>query len=790
MATGVSATSQPVTDAPWPAAGESDVVVLRFASTPAERSVLDAWLERAQPEGVRVQAVDADAGDLERALTLASGDPLIVPVRVAWLPRERAGARTARLRDILALRNPRRPDPRTQERILRNEPDRCRVTVAEPATASDLIARLRRSAGLQPLPDFVRRQAVLALDRTERSLIGTQYKVPRFVSEEISSSARFRAGVAELAERLERPDSEVAEEAAAYIDEMVASVSQTAIDAWAGFGRWLSRAYTVDIDTSRLDELRELNARHPLVFLPSHRSYLDPLVLRKALFEHAFPPNHTMGGINVAFWPIGPWARRSGYVFIRRSFRDNAVYKFALRQYMAFLLRKRFNMEWYIEGGRSRTGKLRPPRFGLLSYLVDAFHSGGVDDAYLVPVSIVYDQLYEVGAMAAEEHGAQKTAESLSWLVGYARAQGRGFGKVHVAFGDPVSLRGALDAATAPAPGGNGADPAAAASSDLSVEKVAFEVCHRIGRATPITPNAVVTLTLLGVENRALTLGEVRQRIDPMLDYVATRGFPTMGDPDLRRAAGLRSTLDSLARHGVVTCFSEGIEPVWGIGSDRHLEAAFYRNAAVHFFVNRAIAELVLARIAEGEGPDLRAAAVEHAEALRDLLKFEFFFAGRDEFARDMRAEMTLLAPDWEQRPAESDEARAVLEGAPVHIAHRVLRAFLEAYAVVAERLATRDPRLPVEEKAFLDECLGAARQYRLQRRLHSPESISKELFGNALKLAANRDLVDAGREDLLQRRREFAAEIGDEVRRISLIRDLAMRELAPTSFLEPWPAE
>ena len=148
-----------------------------------------------------------------------------------------------------------------------------------------------------------------------------------------------------------------------------------------------------------------------------------------------------LGGINVAFWPIGPVARRSGYVFIRRSFKDDEVYKLALREYMAYLMRKRFNLEWYIEGGRSRTGKLRPPRYGLLAYLVEAFRSGGVEDVQLVPVSIVYDQLYEVGAMAAEERGAQKTAESLSWFVGYARAQGRRLGKVRVSIGEPLSLR-------------------------------------------------------------------------------------------------------------------------------------------------------------------------------------------------------------------------------------------------------------------------------------------------------------------------------------------------------------
>ena len=94
-------------------------------------------------------------------------------------------------------------------------------------------------------------------------------------------------------------------------------------------------------------------------------------MLRTALHRQGFAPNHVLGGLNVSFWPIGPVARRSGVVFIRRSVRGEPVYKLVLREYIGYLIRKRFNVEWYIEGGRTRTGKLRPPRYGLLNYLVD-----------------------------------------------------------------------------------------------------------------------------------------------------------------------------------------------------------------------------------------------------------------------------------------------------------------------------------------------------------------------------------------------------------------------------------
>jgi len=107
--------------------------------------------------------------------------------------------------------------------------------------------------------------------------------------------------------------------------------------------------------------LRELNTLHPLIFLPSHRSYADTLVLAGVLARHDFPRNHVMGGSNLSFWPVAPLARRAGMVFIRRSFGDDEIYKAVVQEYFGYLLSKRFNLEWYFEGGRSRTGKLPPP---------------------------------------------------------------------------------------------------------------------------------------------------------------------------------------------------------------------------------------------------------------------------------------------------------------------------------------------------------------------------------------------------------------------------------------------
>jgi glycerol-3-phosphate O-acyltransferase len=729
----------------------ASTLLLLYAETPAEEGLLRAWAEDSgHGEAARVHA---GRDELERRLAAEpDGDPRIVPVRVAWLPRERGGDRKARFRDVVALRDARRPKPSAQARIARADPSRSRVIVGEPARVSELRGRFAAQNG-ESFGAFVERQGVLALERAERDVIGGQYKVPRLVHQDIWASARFKAMVERLARELERDVADVAQEASAALDEMVASQSRLAIDAWDHFGRWVSRAYTVDVDTSRMDELRRLNRSRALVFLPSHRSYMDTLVLRPVLHRHGFPPNHVLGGANLDFWPIGPVSRRNGYVFIRRSMKDARVYKAVLREYLGYLLRKRFNLEWYIEGGRTRTGKLRPPRYGILSYLVDAFRESGLDDVAIVPVSIVYDQLHEVGAIAAEEHGATKQAEGLGWIVNYTKAQHRPFGRAHVRFGEPLSLREGL-------------------RDDGSVPKVAFEVLHRINSVTPITPSTVVAFALLGDDGGAITFEEGRAFILPVLDYVEARGVPTVvrsGD-----AAVVRRALATLVREGLVTEFTGGTEAVYAVAPGKHVEVAFYRNNAVHHFVTRGITELALVHATTGGFGDTADEVWQEALRLRDLLKFEFFFPRKRVFADELRAELAILDPEWEQRPAQPRQIEDVLEHAPVLFAPRILGPFLEAYGIVADRLAAHDPRSAIDEDAFLRECLGVGRQYAMQQRLHSPESVSRELLRGALRLAANRDLVDPGRDEVRDGRAALATEVGDVLRRVDMIRAVA----------------
>ncbi|VBA38386.1 Putative acyltransferase plsB1 [Mycobacterium attenuatum] len=577
--------------------------------------------------------------------------------------------------------------------------------------------------------------------------------------------------LARLANELERDPDSVRAEAASYLREMAASLDERAVEAWRGFSRWLMRAYDVLVDEDQIASLRKLDRRATLAFAFSHRSYLDGLLLPEVILANRLSPALTFGGANLNFFPMGAWAKRTGAIFIRRQTKDIPVYRFVLRAYAAQLVQNHANLTWSIEGGRTRTGKLRPPVFGILRYIADAVDEIDGPEVYLVPTSIVYDQLHEVEAMTTEAYGAVKPPEDLRFLIRLARQQGERLGRAYLDFGEPLPLRKRLEELRADESG-----------SGTEIERIALDVEHRINRATPVTPTAVVSLALLGAD-RSLSISEVLATVQPLASYIAARHWAVAGAADLTNRSTIRWALHQMVASGVVRVYEAGTEAVWGIGEDQHLVAAFYRNTAIHIFVDRAIAELALlaaAEIAEGsaEGSVLPATVRDEALRLRELLKFEFLFSARAQFEKDLADEVRLIGPvEDTTKAATAEQVRQLLESADLLLAHLVLRPFLDAYHIVADRLAACED-VVFDEQAFLAECLQVGKQWELQRRIANAESRSMELFKTALRLVRHRELVDgvpdSDSHDIAQRRREFADEIATAIRRVNAIAELA----------------
>ncbi len=673
------------------------ILILADVASRFESGVVEDW---AKAQGVPASAIigipssrnrrfNRTVSSLLDARIARNPDLTVVPVRVVWQVPERDGVRQVGIGDIIrAAGDPRDPRAPRQRYWARTQPERMKLVIGEPATAGEMMDAWHASRAASRLGDWVARRAWLALERAERHLRGNRYKIAKFVDEEITSQGSFQAGLADIAETENIPWERITKRAGHLLREIAAKPTTVGIDLMAGLIRVLYRQGYGRIEYDRHALTRTYAAAEdtPLIFLPSHKSQLDRLVMQYVLWENDLPPSHTAGGINLDFWPVGPLVRRTGVFFIRRSFKDDPTYKYVLRSYLDYLLSRRFPIEWYLEGGRSRTGKVRAPSFGLLSYVVDSYQRGVTDDVILVPTSITYDQIQDIGEYAAENKGAAKVDESFGWLLGAVRRMRRRYGDIHVRLGEPISLardwRGTLERAEDE-------------RVSIDVARLAFEVMSRINAVTPVTPTAVVCLVLTD-DPGPLPITEIATRTRTIAHEADRLDLPRTAHFD--RPVDVSIVLDRLAEHG----FVEETDAGWTVSQVQAL--AFYRNTMIHHLLVPAIVDL-----ARAVGGDVEAIALR----LRKLLKFDFFFDPKDAF-------VTSLEAAGETADRLPDLARLVLEP------------FLETYWATADVAASDTD--PPTSKRVLDHIEDLLERGVLRRR----EAAMLPVVESALQLLAH----------------------------------------------------
>jgi glycerol-3-phosphate O-acyltransferase len=633
----------------------------------------------------------------------------LIPAEVLWGPVERPPSLWN-----LPFGNPYDPPGFTRWlRLLRN--GYARVVLGAPGTRSALEAESRAQGDKLALSTFVRVQGVKALSLAQRGVFGDRYKVPRLLAEQILGDTLFqdRVAAAGATQGLTREESLVRGEKG--LRELATSHNLFSMEIFRRFSRWVySLAFEpeIDVDAGELEKLRELGRRSPLVFIPSHKSNCDHMALYALLFSSGFPPPHTAAGINMSFFPMSRILPGTGAYFLRRSFNDDPIYKESLRGFINTLVQRRFHQEFFIEGGRSRSGKLLPPRYGILNYIVDGARRHDIGEVLFVPTSIAYDQILELSEYVRQNQGDEKETESFVFLVRQIRAaRARKLGRIHVRFAEPISLREYLDRI---------------GDDRLVVEKLAFQISNEINAVTPLTPAALACSVLLGAGKRALGEAEFIAQAARLIDYARERGIGLTPEVAAGAEAALRHATDALSGTGVIEKYAGGVEPVYYVTEKGRHAASYYRNTVIHFMLVRAIAELSARAAAEDDDPtrDLRSWALR----LRELLKFEFFFAERDAFLRELEREQQRLS-----REAALGEP-PLLAACP-----RILLDFIESYWVVAETLRSlRSGDAPIAREGVLRRCHELGRQLLLQDRVQSPELLSNMNFGNALKLLEN----------------------------------------------------
>jgi len=551
------------------------------------------------------------------------------------------------------------------------------------------------------------------------------------------------------------------EKAELYARKCLSEIEATPQDAWlrpmAKLARFIyTRSYEaeLDINLDKLEELRTLSQDHLLLFLWSHKSHMDSFVFLLSLYQNHFRPLPLIfAGINMNFLGFGALARRVGAIFLRRTFQEDPIYKLVFRRYIDFLIRNRMPLSWSIEGTRSRTGKLSPPKLGLLNWVVESCHREQTEKVLLVPVSIAFDRIAEIDDYVALQSGLPKRKESLSWFFNYIFGMRQPYGKVYVRYGDPVALE-------QPTGTPQGTDP-------VDINRMAFEVCTRIEQITPIKSADVLAMVLLGANRRALTAMEMHRQSAGIAELIRDRKLPASSGFSLNSAAQVSAAVLALERSGLVKSFDKTEVPVYYIPGEQRLAAAYYRNTITHYFLHAALGEIGLAMCARDIDLPGVASLRRNVTALRELYKFEFFYKPTEDFWQEVLYETGQRYPDWESGEVSIQK---LLRDKPPRFGHAIMRSITEAYLIIAVALMDMEGQAIHDQKKFIRQLLAQGQQMLLRRTISCESSVSQDLFTNGLRLAGHLALLDGRSIDLASRRAAFAESVVSALSAINLL--------------------
>ena len=551
----------------------------------------------------------------------------------------------------------------------------------------------------------------------------------------IVNHPKFQESLANIAKNEEIDLQEAQEKGALYIAELFSQQHPIAnVLSVKGFQFMISKAYNnkIDVDPKEIKKLMKLMRQNSVAFILTHKTYLDSVVLVTTLARYGMPIPYTFGGINLAFPGFKQLGKNSGLIFIRRSFKDNQIYKAALRHYISFMIENGDHLTWNIEGTRSRTGKIVYPKMGILKYIMEGEQESTRNIKY-IPVSIVYDLIPDVKQMTEEGKGKEKKSEDVKAFIKYFRKLGNEYGKAAIRFGEPVDVSANQNAIIP--------DSEEDSYSDKNtLPRFAFELIHKANMITPVTTVSLVCNVLLN--NFAFTKNEIEFSVIKLMNYIEQRKKDVLIERGKSISASVQKALNLLKSSGIVQKNKAGYKTQYSLAPTEFLSATYYANMASAHLYHRAFIEMALVKIKD-EKEHRILSFWEEIMRLRNLFKFEFFYTNKPQFSSEIEAELNLFDKNWRNIIDDSEgDISNLLSKQELFVSKGLLLIYLEANKVVCNTLYNWDLEDDFSDADFIQMCLFKGKELHWQNRISRLDSVSKPFLISALRLAKNSKLT------------------------------------------------
>lgn len=419
--------------------------------------------------------------------------------------------------------------------------------------------------------------------RQHEAVIGPDLSHRRMLSNSIVAATPVREVIESTARAENQPAEKVEARARRYAMEIAADYSHTVIRFLELVLSWLWNRLYAGLRIYNMEKLTRVAGDHEIIYVPCHRSHIDYLLLSYLVYRHGLVPPHIAAGINLNMPVVGPILRRGGAFFMRRSFKGNRLYAAVFSEYLHTITTRGFSIEYFVEGGRSRSGRMLSPRTGMLSMTMKSFLRDSRKPIAFVPVYIGYEKVIEARSYIGELHGkTNKQKESVGGLLKSLKFLRGHFGQVHVNFGDPILLNEFLDEQapdwrTAGSPG----DQEPPEWFRKAVNELGDRVITGINAAAVANPVNLLSLALLAAPKHSMDVAQLRRQLALYITLLEKAPYS--------QASELAETdADAIIEYGLKNEFLQRIEHRLGdiitIDDVTALQMTYVRNNSLHLF--------------------------------------------------------------------------------------------------------------------------------------------------------------------------------------------------------------